>query len=133
VPSQLANWPVQLHLVPPQAPYLRHAELLLAADCAAYACADFHQQFLRGRPLVIACPKLDEPEPYVEKLAEILAANELQSVTIVHMEVPCCLGLVRLVEAATARAKVRVPGHHAHGRDVHATRPPFFGLCRAAA
>ena len=107
--SQLGNWPVQLHLVSPQAPYLRQADLLLAADCAAYACADFHQRFLRGRPLVIACPKLDEAEPYVEKLAEILTNNDLKSITIVHMEVPCCLGLVRLVEAAMAQAGVRVP------------------------
>ena len=99
-PSELANWPVQLHLVPPNAPFLRNADLLLVADCVPFALADFHRRLLRRRPVVIGCPKLDDAKLYVEKLAGMVAASNIQSITVVHMEVPCCTGLVRIAEEA---------------------------------
>ena len=108
-PSVLGNWPVQLHLVPPHAPYLLEADLLLVADCVPFAYADFHRRFLRGKPVVIGCPKLDDAPAYVEKLAAILVQASIRSLTVVHMEVPCCTGLVRIAEAALARAGRDVP------------------------
>ena len=108
-PSALGNWPVQLRLVPPHAPFLRGADLLLVADCVPFAMADFHQRLLRGRPVVIGCPKLDDGQAYVEKLAAILTISDVHSVTIVHMEVPCCTGLVRIAEAAVQRSGRNVP------------------------
>lgn len=108
-PSALRQWPVQLHLVWPEAPYFRGADLLLAADCAAFACGDFHARFLEGRALAIACPKLDDPDGYVEKLAAMIAHAGLRSITIVMMEVPCCHGLDRLIHLAMERANRQVP------------------------
>lgn len=108
-PSALRQWPVQLHLVSPMAPYFQGADLLLAADCAAFACGDFHARFLEGRALAIACPKLDDPEGYVEKLATMIAHAGLRSITIVMMQVPCCRGLDRLVQQAMAAAGCQVP------------------------
>ncbi len=102
MPSALGNWPVQLKLIPPNAPYLREADLLLAADCAPFALADFHERLLRGRPLAIACPKLDDGEFYVQKLARIIQENDLRSLTVARMEVPCCGGLSRIAQAAIA-------------------------------
>ena len=99
-PSHLGNWPVQLHLVPPNAPFLQGADLLLVADCVPFALADFHHRFLRRRPVVIGCPKLDDANAYVEKLAAILTESNVKSLTVIHMEVPCCTGLVRIAEAA---------------------------------
>jgi Pyruvate/2-oxoacid:ferredoxin oxidoreductase delta subunit len=99
-PSQLANWPVQLRLVPVEAPYFAGADLLIAADCAPFALAGFHEQLLAGQVLVIGCPKLDDVDLYVKKLAQIFARNDLHSVTVVHMEVPCCFGLVHIVSQA---------------------------------
>jgi Pyruvate/2-oxoacid:ferredoxin oxidoreductase delta subunit len=96
----LGHWPIQLHLVPASAPFLRGADLLLVADCVPFALPDFHQRFLRGKPVVIGCPKLDDTEFYVDKLAQILQAASLRSLTVVHMEVPCCTGLVRIARAA---------------------------------
>jgi Pyruvate/2-oxoacid:ferredoxin oxidoreductase delta subunit len=109
VPSALANWPVQLHLVPAGAPYFAGADLLIAADCASYACGDFHRRFLRGKTLVIGCPKLDDAPAYREKLAEIFRSHAPRSVTVVHMEVPCCFGLVRLVAGALEDAGGSIP------------------------
>ncbi|MEW6360261.1 MAG: 4Fe-4S binding protein [Planctomycetota bacterium] len=109
IPSELTNWPVQLRLVPSNAPYFRGADLLLAADCVPFALADFHSRFLRGKPLVIGCPKLDDAEYYVEKLADVLASSSVKSLTVVHMEVPCCSALTRIAEAAIERAGVDVP------------------------
>lgn len=103
-PSELGQWPVQLALVNPRAAYFQDAHLLIAADCVAYALGDFHRQLLRGKALAIACPKLDDVEPYVAKLAEIFRANQIKSVTVAHMEVPCCGGIVRMVRAALAQA-----------------------------
>ncbi len=109
--SALGHWPIQLHLVPPSAPFLRGADLLLAADCVAFALADFHERYLRGRPLVIACPKLDHTQPYVEKLAAMFTQASLSSLTVIHMEVPCCMGLVRIAQAARQTAGVETPLH----------------------
>ncbi len=111
VASQLGNWPVQLHLVSPHTPWLRQAELLLVADCVPFACADFHERILAGRPLVIGCPKLDDCGAYVEKLATILEYAQLRSITVARMEVPCCSGLLRIVEAAQRVSGVHVPVH----------------------
>ena len=108
-PSALGNWPVQLHLVPPAAPFLRNADLLLVADCVPFALADFHERLLRSRAVVIACPKLDNTEPYAQKLAAMLVQSSIRSLTVVHMEVPCCMGLVRIAEAARQMAGLDVP------------------------
>jgi Pyruvate/2-oxoacid:ferredoxin oxidoreductase delta subunit len=108
-PSSLGNWPVQLGLVPPNAPFLRGADLLLVADCVPFAMADFHRRLLRGRPVVVGCPKLDDGRAYVEKLAAMLTTSDIRSVTVVHMEVPCCTGLVRIAEAAVERSARNVP------------------------
>lgn len=91
-PSQLRQWPVQIKLVPTRAPYFDGAHLLIAADCTAYAYAGFHEKFIRNRITLIGCPKLDSID-YSEKLTEIIRSNDIQSVTIVRMEVPCCGGL----------------------------------------
>ncbi len=107
--SALANWPVQLTLVPPTAPYLRGADLLLVADCVPFAYADFHRHFLRGNPVLIGCPKLDRPEFYKQKLAEIVRQAAPRSLTVLHMEVPCCSGLTRIAEHALAEAERELP------------------------
>ncbi len=99
-PSGLAQWPVQLKLLPPTAPMLAGASLLLAADCAAFACGDFHARLLEGRVLAIACPKLDNPEGYLEKLTAMLTQGGVAEILVARMEVPCCGGLVRLALAA---------------------------------
>jgi Pyruvate/2-oxoacid:ferredoxin oxidoreductase delta subunit len=99
-PSQLRQWPVQLHLVPVQAPYWNGADLLLAADCVSVAYADFQEKLLNGRKIIIACPKLDDTGNYLEKLAAILRENDIQSLTVARMEVPCCGGIVRLAQLA---------------------------------
>jgi len=105
IPSELTNWPVQLALVPPFAPYLQGADLLLAADCVPFAFAEFHRTFLRGgKPVLIACPKLDDVRPYVEKLAQIFQGAAPKSLTILRMEVPCCGGLLRVAEQARTLA-----------------------------
>ena len=109
VDSQLGNWPVQLALLNPGAPYLKGADLLLAADCVPFALPDFHSRFLSGRTLAIGCPKLDDPSLYVDKLAQILGTVEVKSLTVVHMEVPCCSGLTRIASAALASAGREVP------------------------
>ncbi len=108
-PSELRQWPTQLHLVPPHAPYLQNAHLLIAADCVPFAYADFHKDFIKGRVLVNACPKLDDTSPYVEKLAAIIAQNDIQSVTVTIMEVPCCRGMAMFARQAIARSGKDVP------------------------
>jgi len=102
--SELTQWPVQLHLVSPLAPYLQNADLLVAADCTAFALGSFHQDLLKGKKLVIACPKLDDTENYVEKLSEIIKINGVKSLTVAVMTVPCCAGLHHLVEEAVERS-----------------------------
>ena len=96
---QLNNWPIQLKLAPANAPCFNNAELLLAADCTAYAFAGFHERFMKGRVTLVGCPKLDGVD-YAEKLAEIIKNNDIQSVTVVRMEVPCCGGLEQAVKSA---------------------------------
>lgn len=108
-PSELRQWPTQLHLVPPHAPYLQNAHLLIAADCVPFAYADFHKDFIKGRVLVNACPKLDDTGPYVEKLAAIIAQNDIQSVTVTIMEVPCCRGMAMFAQQAIAQSGKDVP------------------------
>ena len=104
--SQLRHWPVQLHLVPPTAGFFQDAEVLLAADCVAFAVGDFHQRFLSGRSLAIACPKLDSNQDvYLEKLVAMIDEAGIRSLRVMVMEVPCCGGLVRLVEEALRRAR----------------------------
>lgn len=108
-PSELSNWPIQLKLVPPSAPFLAEADLLLAADCVPCAYPAFQQQFLAGKVLLIGCPKLDDSEAYVEKLAAILAQNDIKRLTVLHMEVPCCTGLVTLARQALAASGKEIP------------------------
>ncbi len=108
-PSELRQWPTQLQLVPPTAPYLKNAHLLIAADCAPFAYADFHRDFIKGRVLVNACPKLDETSSYVDKLAAIISQNDIQSVTVPIMEVPCCRGLAMMAQQAVQQSGKDVP------------------------
>lgn len=102
--SELGQWPIQLHLVSPAAPYFKDCDLLVAADCTAFALGAFHAELLRGKALVIACPKLDDTEGYVDKLAELIAENTIYSLTVAIMEVPCCSGLSRIVAEAVAKS-----------------------------
>ena len=102
--SELRQWPVQIKLVPVSASYFDGAHLLIAADCTAYAYANFHQEFIRNRITLIGCPKLDEGD-YSEKLTEIIRQNDIKSVSIVRMEVPCCGGLARAAETAPSRQR----------------------------
>ena len=104
--SRLSQWPIQLHLISPLAPYFEGSDLLVAADCTAFALGGFHDELLKGKKLVIACPKLDETEGYVEKLAELIKRNELKSLTVAIMTVPCCSGLERIVRMAVERSGV---------------------------
>ncbi len=108
-PSRLAQWPVQLHLVPPTAPFLRGADVLLAADCAPFAYADFHEELLKGKALLIACPKLDDTAPYLDKLTAMIRESQVRSLTVVHMEVPCCSGLLHLARRAIAESGREIP------------------------
>jgi hypothetical protein len=107
--SELRQWPTQLHLVPPSAPWLQNADLLIAADCAPFAYAEFHRDFIKGKVLVNACPKLDDTSHYVEKLAAIVRQNEIKSVTVTIMEVPCCRGLAMMAKQAIADSGKDVP------------------------
>lgn len=109
VRSELRNWPVQLKLAPTNAPCFQGADLLLAADCVPFALADFHRSLLREKPVVIGCPKLDDPDFYVEKLTDLIRQSSVRSITLVHMEVPCCSGLVRIAETAIAASGTDVP------------------------
>ncbi|MHB1343470.1 MAG: ATP-binding protein [Thermoleophilia bacterium] len=107
--SLLQNWPVQLGLVNPHAPFLRHADLLIAADCAPTAYRLFHEDFLQGRSLVIACPKLDDAQAHLEKLALLFQTAQPRSVSVVRMEVPCCAGLVAIAQKAAQVAEIDTP------------------------
>ena len=106
--SQLSQWPVQIKLAPIHAPYFEGAKLLIAADCTAYAYANFHQEFMRGKVTLIGCPKLDAVD-YSEKLTEILRSNDIQSVTILRMEVPCCGGLEMAAKKALQTSGKFIP------------------------
>ena len=107
--SQLAQWPVQLKLVPINAPYFQDADLLVAADCVPFAYANFHQDFIKGKVVVVGCPKLDDIQYYKEKLTEIFKSNSIKSVTVPYMEVPGCFGLVKAAEDAIAASGKNIP------------------------
>ena len=109
-PSELRQWPVQMHLVNPNAPYFRGSDLLLAADCVAFSMGGFHSNHLRGKSLAIACPKLDQgTDSYIEKLTAIIDISKVNTITVMMMEVPCCGGLLQMVRAALANASRKVP------------------------
>ncbi len=108
IESQLANWPVQIKLAPIQAPYFEDADLLIAADCSAYAYGNFHRDFIEGKITLMGCPKLDMVD-YSEKLTEMLAGNAIRSITLTRMEVPCCGGLEYAVKQAIAASGKDIP------------------------
>lgn len=108
--SQLTQWPVQLHLLNPQAGFFREADIIIAADCTAYAYADFHTRFIKGKTLAIACPKLDSnKESYIAKITEMIDSANINTLTVIIMEVPCCTGLIQLAKMATQQAIRKVP------------------------
>ena len=107
--SELRNWPVQIHLLPVNAPFFNGSELLIAADCVPFAMATFQQRLLRGKILAIGCPKLDDAKFYVNKLGEIIANNDIKSITIGYMEVPCCAGLLHVVSKALEASGKTIP------------------------
>ena len=108
LPNRLAQWPCQIKLVPVQAPYYQGRGLLIAADCTAFACASFHERFMNGNVTIIGCPKRDEGS-YTDKLAALIAANDISSVTVARMEVPCCGGLERAAAEACAQSGKDIP------------------------
>jgi NAD-dependent dihydropyrimidine dehydrogenase PreA subunit len=109
-PSELRQWPVQMHLLNPNASYLRNSDLLFAADCVAFSMGGFHNKHLKGKSLAIACPKLDQgTESYVEKLTAMIDIAKVNTITVMMMEVPCCGGLLQMVKAALANASRKVP------------------------
>ena len=107
--SELKTWPVQLMLIPPTAPYLNNADLLIAADCVPFAYADFHQDLLKDKILLVGCPKLDDTQIYQEKINQILRQNNIKSITYAHMEVPCCFGLVSIISEAISQSAKVIP------------------------
>ena len=110
IQSELRQWPVQMHLVNPTAPYFQGADLVLAADCVAFSLGDFHRKYLKGKALGIACPKLDHgKDVYVEKLRSMIDEAQLNTITVMMMEVPCCGGLVQLVQIAQQHASRKIP------------------------
>ena len=109
--SELRHWPVQLTLVPPTAPFLQGADVLLAADCAPFSYPGFHSDFLKGKSLLIACPKLDDLAAHTNKLTDILRQSEVKSLTVLHMEVPCCFGLVMMARQAVQASGKNIPLH----------------------
>ena len=108
VQSRLMQWPIQIKLLPIEAPFYNNAKLLIAADCTAFSRADFHERFMKGRITVIGCPKLDMVD-YAEKLTEIIRRNNIREVTVVRMEVPCCGGIQRAVETALQNSGKFIP------------------------
>jgi hypothetical protein len=108
--SQLRQWPVQMHLVNPTAPYFRNADVLLAADCVAFSMGSFHEKFLKGKGLAIGCPKLDEGlDTYTEKIRRMIDEAQINTLTVMIMEVPCCSGLLQLARNAASLAQRKVP------------------------
>ena len=109
-PTELRQWPIQLHLVPPTAPFFKNADVLLAADCCAFARGDFHAKYMKNRALAIACPKLDQVlEIYLQKLTAMIDQAEINTLTVVIMEVPCCGGLQQLAQQAVQQASRKIP------------------------
>jgi len=124
--SALGHWPVKLRLVPPHAPFLRDVELVLAADCVPFAYPAMHRDILPGRAVLIGCPKFDEPGPALERLTAILACQDVRSLTVVHMQVPCCHGYLELAARALVASGKKIPLHRVEigldGRVLHDTR-----------
>ncbi len=113
VSSKLQQWPVQLHLVPPTAPYFREADVVLSADCVAYSAGDFHSRFLADKSLAIACPKLDQgQDQYIQKLVSMIDDAEINTLTVLTMEVPCCHGLLAMAKKAAQEARRNIPVKH---------------------
>jgi len=108
-PSELRQWPVQLRLLPVRAPFFQGADLTLVADCVPFANPNFHADVLKGTAVAVGCPKLDDAQVYVEKVTQILGANDIRSLKVVYMEVPCCRGLVWIAEQALARSGKQIP------------------------
>lgn len=110
IKSQLRQWPIQLHLISPEASYYQGADVLLAADCTAFALGSFHQDYLKGKALAIACPKLDEGQDvYIEKIKSLIDDAKINTLTVLIMQVPCCMGLLGLAKDAAGQAKRKVP------------------------
>ncbi len=110
VKSQLTQWPIQMHLISPMAPYYQGADVLLTADCVAYALGGFHPEYLKGKAIAIACPKLDEgQEEYIEKIKSWLDDAKINTLTVMIMQVPCCRGLLALAQEAVQQAQRKVP------------------------
>jgi hypothetical protein len=108
--SQLKQWPIQLHLIPPFAPYFQGKDVILVADCVGYSIGDFHKNYLKDRSIIIACPKLDtNQEIYLDKLIKIIDGAKINSLTVMTMEVPCCTGLLHLAKRATEKASRKIP------------------------
>lgn len=107
--SMLGHWPVQLALVPPEAPFLKGADLLLVAECVPFAYADFHRDFLSGKSVLVACPKLDDAQAHLDKLTLILRKSTINSITVVRMEVPCCSGLTAIAKQALKLSQKDIP------------------------
>ena len=108
--SQLRQWPIQLHLISPEAPYYQKADVLLSAYCVAYSVGDFHKDYLKGRSIAIACPKLDEGQDvYVEKIKSLIDDAKINTLTVMIMQVPCCGGLVAMAQQALKEAKREIP------------------------
>ncbi|MCM8777775.1 MAG: 4Fe-4S binding protein [Candidatus Omnitrophica bacterium] len=110
IKSQLRQWPIQLHLVNPKAPYFKKADLLFAADCTSFTYGNFHNDFIKGKTIAIACPKLDEGiDRYIEKIKQIVENNNINTITVAIMEVPCCSGLLNIVEEGVKKSGKKVP------------------------
>jgi hypothetical protein len=108
--SMLSHWPIQLHLISPHAPQYRNADLLLAADCTAFTLGDFHKDFLQGKALAIACPKLDDgKEIYLEKIKALIDEARINTLTVLTMQVPCCGGLLHLAQEAVSGSERKIP------------------------
>lgn len=109
VTSKLRQWPVQLELVPPNAPYLQGADLLITADCVPFAYGNYHNDFLKGKAVVVGCPKLDDTQLYIDRLEEMIKFNDLNSITVLRMEVPCCGGMAYAAKLARDNAEADIP------------------------
>jgi len=107
--SELRQWPVQIHLVPPTAPYLRNADIAVIADCVPFAYANLHEDFLKDRTVLVGCPKFDDAEAYIDKIAQIIQHAQPKSIRVVRMEVPCCSGLTHIVTEARKRVDSSIP------------------------
>ncbi|HAX17664.1 MAG TPA: 4Fe-4S ferredoxin [Actinobacteria bacterium] len=107
--TQLNHWPIQIKLVPPNAPFLQNSSLLIAADCVPFTHPDFHEKFLKGKVLLIGCPKFDDAQFYLQRISDIVSSNDIKSITVVYMEVPCCFGLISIAQEAIKRSGKIIP------------------------